>query len=117
MMGVSRSGFYKWLHAEPSQQELRKLKVIERIQFHYYDNEKRYGSPKITKLLVNEGYDIAERTVGIYMNEQNLRSCVTQKFKVRTTDSNHNDPIAPNVLNQNFKVLEPEKVWVTDYSD
>lgn len=114
MMGVSRSGFYKWLHAEPSQQELRKLKVIERIQFHFYDNEERYGSPKITKLLVDEKYKIAERTVSIYMKEQNLRSCVAQKFKVCTTDSDHNNPIAPNLLNQNFKVLEPEKVWVTD---
>jgi putative transposase len=114
VMQVSRSGFYKWLHTEASNQELHKAKVVERIQFHFYDNNERYGSPKITRMLRKDGYTISERTVGIYMNELNLRSCVSRKFRVHTTDSNHDDPIAPNLLNQNFAVDHPGKVWVTD---
>ncbi|MDO3412746.1 IS3 family transposase, partial [Saccharibacillus sp. CPCC 101409] len=35
-------------------------------------------------------------------------------FRVQTTDSNHDLPIAPNVLEQNFNVAEPNRVWVTD---
>ncbi len=57
---------------------------------------------------------MSERLVGILMNENGLRSCVSKKFRVTTTDSNHNEPIAPNVLNQNFKTTAPNKIWVTD---
>jgi len=113
-MRVSRSGFYKWRQSIPSQREQRKAMVLERITFHFHDSEKRYGSPKITRMLWNEGIPISERTVSIYMQELGLRSCVSRKFKVQTTDSNHDLPIAPNVLNQNFNVAKPNKVWVAD---
>lgn len=114
VMGVSRSGYYKWRTAEPSQQELRKKNVQERIQYHFHDTQQRYGSPKITYKLRQEGYSISERTVSKYMKEMGLRSCVSRKYKVTTTDSKHDLPIAPNIVNQNFKVSEPNKIWVAD---
>ncbi|SMF89959.1 Transposase InsO and inactivated derivatives [Paenibacillus uliginis N3/975] len=114
VMNVSRSGYYKWRTASPSNQALRKADIKKRIEYHYHDSESRYGSPKITYLLIQEGYDIQERTVGKYMKEMNFRSCVVKKFRVQTTDSNHDQPIAPNILNQEFHVSEPNKVWVTD---
>jgi transposase InsO family protein len=114
VLEVSRSGYFKWRNHKPSKQEQRKKEIQERITFHYYDSEKRYGSPKITQKLLKEGYTITERTVGLYMQELGLRSCVTKKFKVVTTDSNHNQPTAPNTLNQNFTVSAPNKVWVAD---
>ena len=48
------------------------------------------------------------------MKELQLRSCVSRKFKVQTTDSNHDFRIAPNILNQNFATSAPNKVWVAD---
>jgi len=114
VLEVSRSGYYKWRSAEPSEQELQKIKVMERIKFHFYDSEKRYGSPKITHLLRLEGFTTVERTVSNYMQELGLRSCVSRKFRVITTDSNHDLPIAPNILNQNFATSRPNKVWVAD---
>lgn len=113
-MEVSRSGYFKWRSAEPSMQELRKRAIMERITYHFYDNGKRYGAPKITMLVNAEGYKITERTVGLYMQELELRSCVSKKFKVQTTDSDHDLPIAPNILDQKFKIDKPNKVWVTD---
>nr|WP_234405002.1 IS3 family transposase [Paenibacillus bouchesdurhonensis] len=114
VLQVSRSGFYKWQKALPSEQKLRKAKVLERVKYHFHDSGERYGSPKITRMLWKERIQIAERTVSIYMKELGLRSCVSRKFKVQTTDSNHDSPIAPNELNQNFAVSEPNKVWVAD---
>lgn len=114
VFGVSRSGYYKWKSKGPSEQEQRKRKLIDRIIFHFNDNEKRYGAPKITYLLHQEGSEVTERTVGLYMQELGIRSCVSRKFKVQTTDSKHDLPIAPNILNQQFKVLKPNKVWVAD---
>lgn len=111
---VSRSGFHAWSNREPSQQQVRKEAVQERILFHFHDSETRYGSPKITRKLHEEKIVITERTVSKYMKELNLRACVAGSFKVQTTDSNHDQPIAPNILNQNFVVLEPNKVWAAD---
>lgn len=113
-MQVSRSGYYKWRQATPSEQELFKAKVTKRIIYHFKDSEGRYGSPKITHELSLEGLNTCERTVGKYMKELNLRSCVARKFRVTTTDSNHDQPIAPNILNQKFATEKPNKVWVAD---
>ncbi|QHT62818.1 IS3 family transposase [Paenibacillus lycopersici] len=79
MLDVSRSGFYKWKHAVPSPRQLRKERVMERIRYHFEENSRRYGSPRITKILHAEGLVITERTVGIYMREMGLRSCVAKK--------------------------------------
>lgn len=111
---VSRSGYYKWRNHTPSAQELRKQLVQERILHHFNDSKKRYGAPKITYLLEQEGHGVTERTVGTYMKELGIRSCVSRSFKVHTTDSNHDLPIAPNILNQQFQTAAPNKVWVTD---
>jgi putative transposase len=113
-MEVSTSGYYKWRTAEPSQQQLQKAKIQERILFHFHDNEERYGSPKITHMLHQEGLSPTERTVSKYMAELGLRSCVSRKFKVVTTDSNHDYAIAPNTLNQQFATQAPNQVWVAD---
>ncbi|MNC04635.1 hypothetical protein D3C75_520780 [compost metagenome] len=48
------------------------------------------------------------------MRQMKLRSVVSKPYRVLTTDSKHNHPIAPNTLNQEFKVLKPNTVWVTD---
>jgi putative transposase len=88
--------------------------LIERIKWHFTDSDGIYGSPKITQLLRKEGWKVAERTVGLIMNELGLRSCTTKKYRVQTTDSKHDLPIAPNLLNQDFSTTAPNKVWVTD---
>lgn len=111
---MSRSGFYKWLKSEPSNQAKRKNMVLERIQYHFKDNDERYGSPKITQMLMQEKIQVTTRTVSKYMKELGLRACVSRIFRVQTTDSNHDLPIAPNILNQQFKILQPNKVWVAD---
>jgi Transposase and inactivated derivatives len=116
VLKVSRSGYYKWLQekAELNSYQKRRKALLARITWLFLDNKRRYGSPKITKLLRVEGWVVSERLVGKLMNENALRSCVSKKFRVTTTDSNHTFPIAPNVLNQNFKTTAPNKVWVTD---
>lgn len=114
VLNVSTSGFYKWLTAEVSPQAQKKAQVMKQIAYHFEDNKKRYGSPKITVALRAEGFTTARRTVSLYMREMSLRACVSRKYKVTTTDSKHDLPIAPNHLNQQFKVLAPCEVWTAD---
>ncbi|WP_342440469.1 IS3 family transposase [Paenibacillus sp. FSL L8-0436] len=114
VLEVSRSGYYKWRTAKPSPQATRKALLLQRITYHFDDTGGCYGSPKITILLQREGYKISERTVGKYMRELGLRSCVAKKFRVNTTDSNHTLPVAPNLLNQQFSTEKPNQTWVAD---
>jgi transposase InsO family protein len=116
ILGVSRSGYYKWIleKAIETSNQKRRIALLTRITWLFLDASRRYGSPKITKLLRKEGWNVSERLVGKIMSENGLRSCVSKKFRVTTTDSNHDQPIAPNELNQNFKTDAPNKIWVTD---
>lgn len=114
VLSVSRSGFYNWLNHEPSEQQKRKEQLTKRIKWHYTDSDKRYGSPRIRHELLKEGWSVAEKTVGNIMREHGLRSCMSRKFKVVTTDSKHDLPIALNVLKQNFKATAPNQKWVAD---
>jgi transposase InsO family protein len=114
VLGVSKSGFYKWQASEPSEREKRKAELIERVKWHFFDSNEIYGSPRIRNELVKEGWSVAERTVGFIMRENSLRSCMARKFRVTTTDSKHDHPIAPNVLEQDFKATKPNEKWVAD---
>ncbi|AIQ70958.1 IS3 family transposase [Paenibacillus graminis] len=82
---------------------------------NFHDNNAIYGSPKITRKLHEEGFRVGEKTVGQLMRAHHLRSQAMGKFKVQTTDSNHDFPLAPNWLNQHFDVCtKPNQVWVND---
>ncbi|WP_410515283.1 IS3 family transposase [Paenibacillus sp. BR2-3] len=50
------------------------------MTYHFNDSKGRYGSLKITILLQREGHKVSERTVGKYMQELGLRSCVAKQF-------------------------------------
>ncbi|WP_353056328.1 IS3 family transposase, partial [Paenibacillus sp. MER 99-2] len=56
---------------------------MKRIRFHFYDHQKRCGSPKITYALHLEGYRISSRTVSIYMRQMNLRSVHSPRYRVQ----------------------------------
>jgi putative transposase len=114
VLEVSRSGYYKWRNTPASEREQRRNELGERIQYHYEDSQGIYGSPKITHLLRDEGYTVCEKTVARIMQEKGLRSITAKNFRVTTTDSNHDLPVAPNLLNQNFTTYAPNTVWVTD---
>lgn len=90
------------------------MELTERILHYYHDNDGLYGSPKITALLRREGFCVSEKTVARIMREQGLRSRTVRKFRVRTTDSNHSLPVAPNLLNQRFTTSSPNEVWAAD---
>lgn len=114
VLEVSRSGYYKWRTKPPSEREKRRQELTKRILFHYKDSRGLYGSPKITHLLRREGWKVTEKTVGRIMREHGIRSRTVKKFRVNTTDSRHALPVAPNLLNQQFKTSAPNKVWVAD---
>lgn len=87
--------------------------LLERIDQIHEESKGRYGSPRITEQLHDEGYRASRPRVARLMRYNGICAVGKKKFKV-TTDSNHNYPVSPNLLNRDFSASEPEKVWVSD---
>ena len=114
VLGVTRSGYYQWCRGRESARELanRLLKLeIERI---YQQQKGRYGSPRVTHQLRREGQRCNHKRVERLMREQGLRGCSSRKRRVVTTDSRHDEPIAPNLLLGRPAPTGCDEVWVAD---
>lgn len=114
VLQVSRSGYYEWTHRKPSKRSLETQLIKDEVRLIYSWSKKRYGSPKITEELKAKGIKVSRPRVARIMQSEGIKSIVNRKYRVRTTESNHSLPIAPNILNRKFEVEEPGKVWVSD---
>lgn len=110
---VSSSGFYDWLQRDFSQNRLANDNLDCNIINIYEQHKKRYGSPRIHKELVESGKVLSRQRVARRMQRLGLRAVQSRKFKV-TTDSNHNKPVAENLLQQDFHANHPNQKWVAD---
>lgn len=112
---ISMSGYYHWKRRIPSSKAIRKKQLKERIIKLYFEHNGMAGSPMITADLKdeNEFSNVSPNTVASLMREMGLKCKTTKKFVV-TTDSRHNKPVAPNLLNRAFNVQTPDTVWVSD---
>ena len=112
-LGVGSSGYYKWKSKPICKRTLLKNQIKQQITCIYFASKQCYGSPRITIGLNTSGFRISRITVAKYMRELGLRSKLSKKFKV-TTDSKHNYLVVENVLDRNFIVAHPSRVWVPD---
>jgi transposase InsO family protein len=115
LLQVSRSGFYDFQKHRDSggKTDPEKAKLEARVKEIFRSSRKTYGSRRIMKQLRNDGYEIGRYQVRSLMRKLGLKAKVPRRYKV-TTDSNHNHPIAPNLLDRQFNVDAPNKVWTTD---
>ena len=112
-LGVSQSGYRAFLKHRPSETELRKERIQERIQEIYNASHQNYGAPKITRELQKEGERISERTVGIYMREMGIHAQWVKPWIATTIDSDFSKELH-NILNEQFNPDRPNAVWCTD---
>jgi transposase InsO family protein len=114
---VTRAAFYKWLGRKSSAtQEKQSLIVSEARRIHALPRHQDYGSPRMHCELVNQGINCSENTVAKLMRENQIQARRKPKFKISTTDSKHDSPIATNRLNQQFAVSKINQVWLTDFT-
>jgi putative transposase len=110
---VSRSGYYAWLDREPSlrAQEDERLKVA--IKAAHVQTRETYGVLRLWPELIAQGFETGRDRVVRLRQELGLRCKQKRKFKA-TTNSKHDYPVAPNLLNQTFAPARPNEAWVTD---
>ena len=113
VLQISRSGYYDYLSRPPSAHSKEDDKLRPQVKNAFKKGRKNYGTRRIKDVLKKEKTTVSRRRIGRLMQEENLEVQTKRKFKV-TTDSNHNKPIAPNLLEREFTVATPNTVYVGD---
>jgi putative transposase len=113
VLQVSRSGYYAWLSRRESGRSISNCQLLSQIRMVYDRSRRLYGSPRVTAELRAQGYVCNEKRVARLMRVHGIKAKTVGKFRA-TTDSKHNLPIAPNLLDRQFTVARPNAVWVSD---
>ena len=113
ILKISRSSYYNWLRCGPSKRWLANENLMFFIQKIFEDSYQSYGAPRIKERLKKYGYFVSRRRISRLMRLLGLQVRRSYKFRA-LTDSNHKYPVAPNLLNQNFKVDRENQVWGSD---
>lgn len=109
---VSRSGYYAYISRGESKRSKENRAFLETIKKIHLKSRRIYGAPQIINNLPENQRASKNRVVRL-MRANGIRSKVTKKYKA-TTYSNHNLPVADNILNREFTAEKPNQKWVSD---
>ena len=115
-LGVRPSGFYAW-HARPESQHARddrRLKVL--VHTSFAESRRNYGSPRVHDDLIDLRERVSRKRVVRLMQEEGLVARVRKRYK-HTTMSDHDQPVAANVLDRQFEAAAPNQRWVGDTTE
>jgi putative transposase len=110
---VSRSGYYAWADRGPSQREQSNRCLLVKIKKSYDGSRQTYGSPRVTDDLRESGETCNKKRVARLMRINGIAAKTKRRFKI-TTNSRHNHPVAPNLVNQEFTAQRPGQLWTSD---
>ena len=116
VLQVSAASFHAQLVRRASGAQRQRLSdeaLLVHIKALHAESRSAYGWPRIWRELVARGTPVGKQRVQKLMQQHGIRAKGKRRFKV-TTDSNHKLPISPNLLNREFTVAEPDRVWVGD---
>jgi len=111
---VCPAGYYAWRQSPRSTREQRRDVLLVEVRAIHAQFQRRYGSPRIHAELVARGHDCCVNTVAKVMREAGIAAKTTRKFRCTTTDSNHDLPVAENLLDRQFDPEQPNECWVGD---
>jgi transposase InsO family protein len=110
---VSTAGYYAWRCRPAGARRQRRDTLVVEIRAIHAEVKARYGSPRIHAELAARGRDCCVNTVAKLMRDNDIRAKTARKFR-QTTDSNHDLPVAENLLDRRFDPEEPNERWVAD---
>ena len=111
---VSPSGFDTHQHQAERARARQDRQLVEKIKPIFHQSRRTYGSPRLTAALRRAGERCGKNRVARLMRQHQLKARQKQRFVPRTTQSDHDQPIAPNWLAKVPAPLRPDQVWVVD---
>lgn len=112
VLGVPRQGYYTWLYT--NNKTASRQAIVDVLVFTEFQESKgRNGYRRVHSGLLEKGYKYGHNTIQNFMKLQQLQGRMKRRF-VKTTDSNHNMPVNPNILKRDFSADLPNKKWVGD---
>jgi len=114
VLEVSPAGYYAWRSRPESQRSADNRDLVDAIKRVHKDNCGRYGSPRIHEELKARGRGASRGRIERLMRQHGIRAIMARPRRVRTTDSRHDLPIAPNLLDRNFSADAPNRIWLAD---
>lgn len=114
LLGVSPSGYYKWLNARPSARQREDAILAVKIAAAHRQSRGNYGSPRLVAELRDQGTKISRRRCARLMHDQDLRGRKRHRRKPRTTDSRHGCAVAENRLAKSPAPTKANQIWITD---
>jgi transposase InsO family protein len=112
-MNVSPSGYYAWRRRAPSNRAVEDAALAVQVARIHEESRRTYGSPRVHAELAAGGTRVGRKRVARLMRVNGIVGRRPKPFR-RTTDSNHQEPVAGNVLNREFSVSRPNTVWAGD---
>jgi putative transposase len=114
VLDISRSGFYAWVKRPSSARKMADEGLIAQIEIVHKKSRRTYGSISIQKELAKNGLKCGHNRVARLMREVGLSAKQCRKFKIMTTNSKHDQPIAPNLLERDFTAKRSNRKWLGD---
>jgi putative transposase len=113
ILKVSKSGYYKWLHREPSKRVQEEGRLEVEIKAAHQRTRETCGPERLQHELKEQGVKVGICRIRRIRKKLGLRCKQRRKFKA-TTDSKHTFPVAENLLNQQFEATGPNEIWLSD---
>jgi transposase InsO family protein len=114
VLGVSRSGYYRWHRPRPCHRRQTDAGLARRIVAIHRASRGNYGAPRIVAELRAQGIRISRRRCARLLREQNLHGRKPHRRRPRTTDSRHAGPVAENRRADRAPPTGPNQIWLTD---
>ena len=115
VLEVSRSGYYKYLKLKNENKTKYPSEMLEKVYSSWKSNRKLYGGVKLTKMVKLINPHIGIRRVRNIMKLLKIKGKQDKRYRVMTTDSNHNGVIKRDLVRRNFSPERKNKIWVSLY--
>ena len=117
VLKVSFTGYHQHqlrLEKISSRRHMAKAALLVHVRAIHAELRGAYGWPRMWRELRHRGVRVGKERVRLVMQQAGIQARGKRKFRVTTTDSNHDHPIAPNLLNRNFTIEKPNTTWTGD---
>lgn len=114
VLGVSAAGYYAWRERPASTRATGNAALLATIRQVHQDSGGRYGSPRVHAALRLQGRGVSRGRIERLMHRHGIRAIMAPPRRVRTTDSRHGLPVAPNLIQRDFVAAAANRIWLAD---